>query len=54
MRRRKKVVLEREFENTIILSGVQGCTSTDLDVFIFQTQYFKLSEFEKAYLQNST
>ena len=39
-------MLESEFENTIILSGVQGCTLTDLEFSYFYTQYFKISELE--------
>ena len=48
-------VIQREitFENHY-LSGVQGCTSTDFKFSYFHTQYYKHSELEKTYLQNST
>ena len=35
-----KVVLEPKFENTVILSGVQGCTTKDFEFSYFHTQYF--------------
>ena len=43
------IVLESEFENTVIfLSCVHSCNLTDLEFAYFYTQYFKLSELEKA------
>ena len=33
---------------------MQGCSSTDLEFSEFYSQYSKLSEIEKAYLENFT
>ena len=48
-----KVVRKTNFENTVILGGVHGCTPTDLELSYFYTQYMIHSEHEKAYLQNT-
>ena len=48
-----KLVRKFEFKNTIVLSGVLSYTSRGLEFSYFYTQYFKLSEIEKAYLQHS-
>ena len=50
---RVKVFHKSEFENTVVFSGVQGCTWIDLEFSYFYIQYFKLSEIVKVYLQNS-
>ena len=48
-----KVVFESKIWKYRLFKGVQGCTCTDFEssCMYFHTQYFMLSELEKAYFQ---